>query len=972
MKQRIINALIYFAGLDQHQDFESLFEDICKVTNLTESEVQTKSLHILKFLIPHYASFEISTIDSFNHRIIRTFAKDLKISQHFEVDLDFKFYIKEAIEKIIENVGTDAELTAWLVDFIKYKINNNKSGNISKDLTDYAELIVNENNFYALDQINEIELYRLREIQSEIKDYKASLLTILKEIAQQFFDLIEEHQIEPSNFTRGSIPSYFRKILEDNEIVDAFNRKWHDIENTNFYTAKTNIEVKESIDAIRPQIENLFLESKSKSLEYHLTDRVLKNFVPLAMIKEVQKQLNTLKEENEILFVNDFNRLISNQIRNQPVPYIYERLGDKFQHYFIDEFQDTSTLQWQNLKPLVENAITTQFEDGSFGSLYLVGDVKQSIYEWRGGDPKQFLDLSQNRQNPFSVEPVKHKLEDNWRSAKEIVDFNNGFFQFASKKLTNKDHTYLYNSVYQNHKKENGYVEINFLPEFKQKSEKLDHQINTLKKIIDEQLSLGFAYRDICILVRKNKHGLEISEAFNALENPIPIVSQESLLINSDVRVKLIVKFLKFIHNTNEETSIDFILDWLILNNFSPDYDELRSIKSKPLDEILLFLTHFNIEFNFDFYKKLSLFDKIEYAVQVLNFHKDANSYIQFFLDEAYEYSMSKSTDILYFLDYWDDKKDSKSISGSEDSDAVKITTIHKSKGLEYPIVIVADINTILANLSQTSDWIRLDETRYGIPFFFSSISEKISTLSNEAREVYLRNIEKEELANMNTAYVALTRPKKHLFILSQPISHKKNYNFEDLLKDYLKVLGRLDDEQPLYHFGEKMVNSEITKNEERHHSNFYSFESKRFYDTLTPNETLEKIENKKLIYGKEVHNLLQSVFYREDIESLEVSEDIRSKLEEIVNHDQLSRYFEKDWVVHNEIDLVHNEEILRPDRVCVKGKDAVIFDYKTGLENESHIEQLTSYKLALEAMGYAIKSAYLIYIRKNIFIKSL
>ena len=175
-------------------------------------------------------------------------------------------------------------------------------------------------------------------------------------------------------------------------------------------------------------------------MDYHLSERVLKSFVPLSMISEINTRINQIKADEGILFVNDFNRIISKHIKHQPAPFIYERLGEKFRHYFIDEFQDTSKLQWQNLIPLVENAITSQYDDGTFGSLYLVGDVKQSIYEWRGGDPKQFLDLSQGEVNPFSVNAELKTLDDNWRSAKTIVDFNNEFFYHVADLLSDESH----------------------------------------------------------------------------------------------------------------------------------------------------------------------------------------------------------------------------------------------------------------------------------------------------------------------------------------------------------------------------------------------------------------------------------------------------------------------------------------------------------------------------------------------------
>jgi ATP-dependent exoDNAse (exonuclease V) beta subunit len=323
------------------------------------------------------------------------------------------------------------------------------------------------------------------------------------------------------------------------------------------------------------------------------------------------------------------------------------------------------------------------------------------------------------------------------------------------------------------------------------------------------------------------------------------------------------------------------------------------------------------------------------------------------------------------FLDYWEEKKDAKSITGSEDSEAVKMMTIHKSKGLEFPVVIIANCNGVLADLQHTQDWINLDESKFGIPFFYSSISKSIAHLNDQTEKSYLKNISKEELSSMNTAYVAMTRPVDHLYMLSQPITHKKDYNFEDLLKDFLMKSTGYDEDKTTYSFGQKRIKKTTPQKQNQNNSVFHSYDIQRFYKTLTANETLVKSESAKQIYGKEVHDVLQKIIYKEDLYDLEIEENL-PKVEEVIQHPDLSRFFEDDWTVYNEMDLVNDHNILRPDRVCIKNSEAVIIDYKTGVEKESHLQQLTRYKVALEAMGYSIKSAFLVYIRKNIYIVKL
>jgi ATP-dependent exoDNAse (exonuclease V) beta subunit len=974
MKQRIVNALISFAGLDDSQDFDSLLIDVSEQTQLSKLEIKSKSLQILKFLIPNYASFEVSTIDRFNHRIIRTFARDLSLNQNFEIDMDSAPYIQKAVDQLIDEVGADEQLTSWLVEFVKYKVNNNKSGKIEKDLIDYAQLILNENNYEALEQLQRFELKDLKRIKNKISNYQKSVLEDLKSVAEQFLSLIKENNIDAVFFPRQTIPNYFKNIL-DEKIVGDFKSKWHEnIEDTSFYSKKYEKEYGDIFKLIRPKIEELFLKSKVISLDYHLADRVLKNFVPLAMINEVQKRLNTIKKEDGILFINDFNRIISKQIKDQPAPFIYERLGEKFRHYFIDEFQDTSRLQWQNLLPLVENAITTQHDDGTSGSLYLVGDVKQSIYEWRGGDPQQFLDLSQNHKQPFSINSERKVLGDNWRSAKAIVNFNNTFFKFSAEKLTNPNHKELFKNAPQHSKKEKeGYVEINFLPEIKDKKERHEHQTLQLQKIIEENKKLGYHLNDICILVRKNQQGSAIAEAFNTFENPIPVVSQESLLIASDEKVKLLNKFFKLLHQFEHEVCVDFALDWLCFKeesqkNLTGILDKIKKMESHQIKDIL---SAINLEIDLLVYSKLSLYDKAEYALRLLGFEQEANAYLQFYLDEIFDFSSSKSSSMSAFIDYWDDVKGKKSITTSERTEAVNIMTIHKSKGLEFPVVIYAQANFILADLMKTNDWIELDENRYEIPFFYSSISESMSKLSPATLKSFEKNIGKEELSNMNTAYVAMTRAVDQLYILCEPILNSKKYKLENLLIDYLQSNHLFKEDQTQYSFGKKIQLEKNRKEYNQDYSEFESHDVQRYYQTLTANEILAKNSSQQ-IYGQEVHDLLQNVVYKNDVSKISTNEDTKRQLQDIVNHEDLSSYFDENWEIYNECDLAYGGQILRPDRVCIKDNKAVIIDYKTGIERDAHQQQLTNYKDALEAMDFSVERAILVYIRKNIYIKTI
>jgi len=341
MKNRILQSLFSFSSGDFLQDENSLFNELSKQLNLSEPELRQRSKKVLKTLLNNYAFFDVSTIDHFNHRIIRTFAKDLSISQNFEVELDTELVLNKAVNKVLAKAGKDEQLTSIFVDFALEKIDEGKSWNIAYDLNEIGKLVFQENHYQHL------------------------------------------------------------KSIQAKNIGDFL-----------------------SIDNLRPQLDSQFNKIRTKFHKISFLGRLRKSIVPLAVISEIQKEIEVLKTADSFLTINEFNELISKEIKKQPIPYIYERLGERYQHYFIDEFQDTSTLQWENLVPLIGHALEGTDIRGQQGSLLLVGDVKQAIYRWRGGEPRQFVDLIYNKKNPFTIAPSLENLTNALRKSLKINKHN--------------------------------------------------------------------------------------------------------------------------------------------------------------------------------------------------------------------------------------------------------------------------------------------------------------------------------------------------------------------------------------------------------------------------------------------------------------------------------------------------------------------------------------------------------------------
>ncbi|MFN9114229.1 MAG: UvrD-helicase domain-containing protein, partial [Bacteroidota bacterium] len=344
------------------------------------------------------------------------------------------------------------------------------------------------------------------------------------------------------------------------------NKKFETIEIIQLNKSATDVS---SINLVLPKIVDLLKEAYYNFERIAFYKAFLKNVTPLSLLNTISAELTNIQKEQNLLSIAEFNTLIHHHIQNQPALFIYERIGEKYHHFFIDEFQDTSQLQWQNLIPLIDNALSSEFGAGNKGTLIIVGDPKQSIYRWRGGKAEQFIELSKCK-NPFQNPDKKlFQLDTNFRSYSNVIDFNNAFFSFLSGEFEDLD----YKDLYKNHShqlstnKKGGCVSITLI------NEKADADSDVLDEeeedrnakyckytlsTIKETLQQGFGYKEIAILTRKKIQGIEIAHYLS--EYNIPIISSETLLVQNSPNVKFIVSVLEYLNNQdNRESKADLL-----------------------------------------------------------------------------------------------------------------------------------------------------------------------------------------------------------------------------------------------------------------------------------------------------------------------------------------------------------------------------------------------------------------------------
>ena len=467
MKTRIVEALMTFSAPSILTQPDALFEQVVEELGSSPKEIYLKSKQLLSKILHNYAAFDISTIDKFTQKLIRTFAFDLKLPMNFEVELDTDLLLQKAVSRLLAKAGKNKALTKVLVEFAIEKADDDKSWNIALDLIKTAKLLTKESDAPFLEELSQRSLQDFDTFKSDLKNEISDTELLLVELSTQILELITTSGIEFSDFTRGSLPKYF-KGLASKKFDVSFTAQWQQsIETTPLYTKKTLPNVASAIDKLRPELVAGFYKTKEAVYRIKYLKNIRKNTTPLSVLNLINQELKIIKDEENLLMISEFNTIISQQIKDQPAPYIYERIGEKFNHFFIDEFQDTSELQWENLIPLLTNTLAEEN-----GSSMLVGDAKQAIYRWRGGRAEQFINLHNNTTTfPFDATPSF--LPTNYRSCSQVVDFNNKFFKHLSTVVfTNETYKSLYQSPPQlEFNKKTGYVNISFL-EFEKGADK--------------------------------------------------------------------------------------------------------------------------------------------------------------------------------------------------------------------------------------------------------------------------------------------------------------------------------------------------------------------------------------------------------------------------------------------------------------------------------------------------------------------
>lgn len=1019
MKERIISALKELSD----DPASSLLADLSREMNLEADELQQRSKNILSAVLHNYTRLSISTIDSFFQKIIRSFARETGLNSSFILEMDEEKVLELAVEKLLEKVGKDKYLTEWLLDFGKVKLSEGKSWDVKFDIQKLSSQILKED-------FKKIAPYLFQENFQEklfaLKDQLRHLISQTEEFIQtrgkEMLVLIDSFGLMISDFTYGQtgVAGYISRIANGRG-ADCYEygvRVTTAMESPEGWYSKTSDkkeEIKQAVNAGLLKELNLCVKYwESVKEDYISATEVMKNLYSLGILGYVSEEIAFYRKENDTLLISDLASLLKNIVSDNDSPFIYQKTGDKYHHFLIDEFQDTSHFQWQNLRPLLVNGLSEEHFS------LIVGDVKQSIYRFRGGDWK--LLLNDVEKDLIYFEPHKRSLQDNWRSKEEIISFNNLFFKHSAKALEQqytqtisqqgtgtfdfsemqssieKAYADVEQNVPEKGRKQGGYAEVNLMkkPEEGQWQEAVESEIPAL---IERLQAEGYQAKDITFLVRTASEGARIAFLINDYKIKqgkkgvvYDIVSADSLKLHASPTIHLIVAAVnEIIQPTNP------------VNTATLKY-HLHLLEEKEEDLHMVMTSNQNALYNRfresrNFLKALSLYELCEEIIRIfaLNQRKENQLFLQFFLDAILEYTADPQATINGFSEWWELRGQFKSIILSEAQNAMRIVTVHKSKGLQYKVLIMPFTNWKLETEANKGNilWDHCNKEPFNSISFLPLKYNKQLQFGHFKR-AYFQELLLSYMDNLNILYVGFTRAIDRLYVFA-PLNEKKKDKLStvgDLLNLYCNTPGHgltsQDSETEIrYSLGTENIYSshanttESLLNIEEFHSN--RWRSKLHLKTRSTDFLEPGMENilAKANYGKLIHTILSkiriaedtamainSLYYEgviDDAERLEISQ----KLEALLINPLVKDWFSKNWQTRNETEIIiPGKGSIRPDKVLVRDRKAIVVDFKTGNEHDSHVEQVKMYADCLKNMNYTDVEGYLLYISEARVVK--
>jgi ATP-dependent exoDNAse (exonuclease V) beta subunit len=956
MKKRVLTALDEISSEGKKN---KLAIEISKENNFDIAQVVERSKEITQKILHNYKDFNLMTIDKFTNKVIRSFSKELGISNNYNIILEENEFLEDVISKYIDEISKNKNQLEILEKMIEESIELGVNNNIERQLNKLKRIIFKSNSQF----INPMNVEEIANLRSFVNQGLNISENKLKDACRLGQEILLDHQIPDEWFPYRRVQTVFNSIDKFSNLSYKDIEKWNSwLEKDQWFKkslSKSELATVNIIyDSIITQIKTIVKETsyRLKLIEVH------KFLVPFSMVQSLIERINIEKSAQNSILISDFNDLVSDIIKNEPAGFIFEKIGSKYQYILIDEFQDTSTLQWNNLIPLVHESLSVG------GQNLIVGDAKQAIYRWRNGNVGQFIDLPKihdtslknNYESLFNNSFIEKELDNNWRSAVNIVEFNNWFFTQVVKELDIPSIQKAYTNLKQDCQRDfKGLVSIDI-------SEKSEFDLDLfLKSNILNAIDSGYSFKDISILVRSKKDALKIINSLlvnkvivNGESLDIPFVSEDSLFLNTSLAYKILVSAFNYFEFREKRELL--ILNHFLENYFSKEYSSLEVVMT-------------NIKtFDFEYYSNFFDFEKLSFVLNILHLNPN-DPFVDFFMNLSNNLILKENFSMVQLLDYFEQKASKLSVE-SAPKNAIQILTVHKSKGLEFPVVIVPYTNWgSKSNVDIPYTWVEnVNLEDRNIDLYIGEMSNR--SLSHLDKKLVYEIEEKEVLLDtLNLYYVAFTRAIDQLYVSFE--NSEKKANLPNLLaitiKDHLSY-NKENNQLLISNQKEKVSELDSQVESVSKPYNLIFDNDNNYYNNIHGYLNFSSREN----FGTFFHNVISKVYSNfsdgfDYLDSLSTQPNLdksyidRTKtiLNELQKNKSLSFIYDSNQIIYNEREFRSSDnEILRLDRLIIKDNHAIIIDYKTS-KGENDTNQVSNYLSNVKLCGFNKVSAFLLYV---------
>ena len=1015
MKTRILSQLYgIWKGLPESDRY---LQAIQEKTDLPTKTIRERAGIGLANLLHNYNYFRVETIDTFFQSVLRNMARELDLTTNLRIGLNDTQVEELAVDQMIEDLSTTDVILQWILKYIMENISDDKSWNVISQIKKFGRTIFRDE-YKEVSQALEKKMTepgffddyttRLREIRDTAEER-------MKQIADSFFDTLDEEGLTIEDFAYGKtgLCSFFLKLRQgifDESIVgkrvtDSLGdpTKWY----KNSHPRRELIHA--LADSTLGDIMRLAIEERPRQWKrYKSADLTLRHLNQLRLLSSIEGKVREINETSNRFLLSNTQHLLHALIGESDSPFIFEKIGTQLEHVMIDEFQDTSTVQWQNFRVLLAETMSHVQ-----GSSLIVGDVKQSIYRWRSGDWRLLNDIEQQ----FSTQQITTtSLKTNFRSDRNVITFNNLFFRNAAnlEYLTQKE---LNEAAAEQLRRAYADVE-QLIPEDRQSQGEVcirllpaeDYQEQTLQQIADiigDLTAQGIPQRDIAILVRTNALIPIIAQYFMEQNPEVTIVSDEAFRLDASPAVNLLVLALRLItHPDDQLTKAAIVKLWHcdVLQEDTADHDLLLS--TCDLDALL----PDTFKGNFDELITMPLYELVEHlhAVFTLERLNGQSAYVCAFYDQLADYVSENTASIDGFLKEWDESLSGKTIQ-SDVTEGVRIISIHKSKGLEFDYVICPFCDWQLEKQSGNILWCQPEEVPYNdLPIVPIDYSQK-QMMGTIYEQDYLQEHLQNTVDNLNLLYVAFTRARQGLYVLGR---RKASGSRSTLIEQCLPLVANelpeatlegLEDEQQsiafqygtLLHRSPKekaggndnpfLQPSEPLTVDFRHQESKVIFrQSNRSRDFVAGEDEDDEQRRNYIQTGSVLHQIFSTIRTTDDIDDALrqlqfegviyddhiTAEKITEMLRKRLSNPKVADWFSSRWTLFNECTIlsVEDGEVRehRPDRVMTDGHEWIVVDFKFGAPKPEYHDQVRAYMDLLASMGHTHITGYLWYVYSN------